>query len=108
MDDVLDDDRRRCRRVERNRSREHLVEDNSQAIDVGTAVELFTKALLRRHIVWGSENATRLREISPDIIAELGNAKVEHLYPNTSGRDIDDDVVWFDVSMNDVMTMGFI
>src|SRR4051812_21852420 len=47
---MFEGDGRRRRRVERGMPRQHLVENHSEAVEIGAGICFMTGALLRRHI----------------------------------------------------------
>jgi len=98
----------RDRRVKRYAPAQHFVEHDTYAVDISTAIEFLSQALLGRHVVWRAHDAPGLREMARHVIAQLGNAEVEYLDPQPGDSRIDDDVVWFDIAMNDVATVGLV
>ena len=81
---------------------EHFVQHDTQAKDIGPAIELFAPGLFGRHIRDGPDDSARNRvkgsRGSTARYQELGQAEIQDLNVAVAA---DHDVVGLDVTMND-------
>src|SRR5262245_53993316 len=77
---VLENNGKRSSGVEGHFAGQQLVQDYSKTVHVRTRIQLFSAALLGRHIVSGSNNRAFLRKVYRfRACLQLGDAKVQHL-----------------------------
>src|SRR5690348_952527 len=95
---------------ERYVSRQHLVENYAQAVNVTSSIGLFAGPLLRRHVGGRTNNADclggheRTKQIGR---LDLGETKIEDanlLAHRPAG--LDHYVEWFEIAVNDAMFVG--
>src|SRR6266568_830495 len=60
---------------ERRRSRQHLVSDNSQAVDIRACIQVFAATLLRRHVQRSAEDRADTRETGRNCGVHLVSSK---------------------------------
>ena len=53
-------------------------------------------------------HASGLRQISNGQVAKLGDSKVQYLCPETVDGRVDDDVIWFEIAVNDLLVVCFL
>ena len=91
------------------RARQHFVKHRAETVDIRARVEGFGAALFRRHVIRRAHHHAGLRQrhVAGEV-AQLGDAEVEHfrglVFAVFAGRQ-NDDVVGFDVAVNDVVAM---
>ena len=101
---MLHHDRHGRGRVERDDARQHFVEHDPQAVDVGPGVEFLAQALLWGHVVRRTDHAPGLRQVVQDAqVPQPRDPEVQHLHAGSGTRERDDDVVRLDVAMDDVL-----
>src|SRR5258708_23319121 len=90
--------------VKREHARRAFVEDDSDGVDVASAVRVFCRAqLFRRHLRGRSQHAIRLCEVGRAILGEpLGNTEIETLWHTpTSMVTRESNVARLQIAMND-------
>jgi len=85
--------------IERPNSGRHLVKDDPQREEVGTAVLQISENLFRRKIARSSHQNSAAR----DLRRKVGNAEVAELYLTFGGHE---NIGGFHVAMNDLGAMG--
>src|SRR5207302_10241176 len=84
--------------VEGGVPREHLVQDDSERIDVGAAVRALAGRLLRTHVLWGPDYHSLGRELGGRRLRSLGDPEIGDVH---AARRVDEDVVGLDVAVDD-------
>lgn len=82
-------------------SGEHLVEDDAEAKDVGSGVNVASVDLFGGHVGWGAEDLAIHSDIGFE--GESGDAKVGE-FDGSVGEDLD--VFWFDIAVDDAVVVG--
>ena len=81
---------------------QELIQDRTQAIDVGRRADPATDSLLGRHVGWRAHHGTRGRQAAGPIVGPLDQAEVGDVGP---ARRIDQHVRGFEVAMDQPATM---
>ena len=97
--DVRHNDRRRDRRVEGHATRDHLVQHDTERVDVRARVDRFALAVLGRHVARRADDHARSRQSARRRVLQRRDAEVDDL--DDSRRIADDDVVGLQVPMHD-------
>ena len=89
-----------ARAVERRVPGQHLVEHNTQRVDVRAGVDRLAADLLRRHVTGAADDGARARDPGP--VGAGGDAEVGDLGVTLP---VDEDVLGFDVAVDDACQM---
>ena len=85
------DHRRSVRAAERQLAREHLVQHDAEAEDVGAMIDLAADRLLRRHVGQRPDHRAGLRDPGARLgfarVRQLGDAEVEDAHASAGGDD---------------------
>ena len=92
-----------CRRVSRHRQRtsEHLVENDASRVEIGCGADTLAEDLLGRHVFDRAQYFVSSRQ--KRLMRNFGDAEIQDLY---GALRLQEDVLRFDVAMNDVVFVG--
>lgn len=95
--------------VEGDLARQHLVEEDSERVDVRAGVDGLGVGLLGAHITRGPKDRARLGERELAVgVEELGDAEVEDLDEVRLARALaEEDVLGLEIAVDDAATVGF-
>ncbi len=80
---------------------EHFVEDDAEAEDVGSGVDVASVDLFGRHVGWGAKDLAIHGDIG--FKSKAGDAEVGE-FDGAVGEDLD--VFWFDIAVDDTVVVG--
>ena len=91
--------------MERQSTRQHVVECATQAKYIGLWRNIATQDLLGAHKRRCTTNRTFARQPLAFDVGDLGNAKVENLDEIVVTTIRDDDIGWLEIAVNDIRMM---
>src|SRR5450755_2737676 len=101
---MLHGDRDRGIAVERRTTSEHLVHDDTEGIDIGCWIDDFTLCLLWGVVLHCTERHTSGGQaFSIDVLVHAGNTEIGELDGTITPRQ---DILWFDVTMDNATPMS--
>src|SRR5262249_37610510 len=77
---------------------EHLIENNSNCIDISTSCAALSTQLFGRHIIRGSNRPGKAAPGHTPCTLQQGNAKIDNLYIIIR---FEHDILWLDISVVD-------
>jgi hypothetical protein len=95
--------------VERGSPRQHFIKNNGHRIQVAPKIQCFSEHLLWADILRRPHQHASLGQIiAPIFHHDFRNPKVGDLGPFLPGsRSSDENIRWFDIPMNDLLSVGF-